>query len=100
MTSQEQAELLLDALRRVLTDLDVIAEGTLNALDPDSLSDHRDTAIGSTFEDYPAPRVETIHFAPDEGSTAPAVNVDIIRSSARRARVVDLLRQIETEIDS
>lgn len=100
MTSREQAELLVHALGRVLTDLDAIADGTLEALDPGRLSDHLDAAITPAFEDYPPPRVGTIRFAPDEGSTAPAVDIDVIRGSRRRTRVADLLHQIETEIDS
>jgi len=95
MTPQEQAELLVHALRRVLTDLDTIADGTLDALDPRSWSDEVDE-----LEEYSAPRVGTIRFEPDEGSVAPAINIDVIRGSRRRAQVADVLRRIEEEIDS
>lgn len=95
MTLREQAGLLIHAVRRVLTDLDAIADGTIDALDLGSLSDEQDA-----FVDYPAPRVGAIRFAPDEGSTAPAINIDVIRGSRRRTQVANLLRQIEIEIES
>lgn len=100
MTRREQAQLLVHALGRVLTGLDTIADGALNALDPGSLSDYLDVAIKPSAEDYPAPRVGTIRFAPEEGSTAAAVDIDIMRSADRRIRVADLLQQIEAEIQS
>jgi hypothetical protein len=99
MTSREQARLIVQALGRVLTDLDAIADGALSALDPRSLSRYLDVAAKPSFEDYPAPRVNTIRFEPDEGSNAPAVSIDVIRGSDRRARVDDLLNQIQQEIE-
>jgi hypothetical protein len=100
MTSREQAQLLIHALRRVLTDLDAIADGTFNSLDPGSLSGYLDVAINPALDDYPAPHIETIRFAPEEGSTAPAVDMDVMRGAHRRTRVADLLGRIETEIQS
>lgn len=95
MTTQEQAQLLLRALRRVLVDLDTVAIGSLETLDPAALSGHTEPASETSF---PVPHVDTISFFPDEDSTAPAVSVDIIRSSQRRTQVAALLSEIEAEI--
>lgn len=97
MTPQEQAQLLVQALSRVLADLDTVALGSLEALDPATLSDYVDLDPETSF---PIPPIGTISFVPDEGSTAPAVNIDVIRSSQRRTQVAGILREIEAEIDS
>ena len=96
MTSDEQAELLVDALRKALTELDVIAEGALEALAPASFPDYGDAGAPA----FAVPHVGTISFAPDEGSTAPAVSIEDIRSSRRTAEVAELLVAIEAEINS
>jgi hypothetical protein len=97
MTPREQAQLLVQAFNRVLADLDVVAVGSLKALNPETLSDHvdEDSARG-----FPIPQVDSISFVPDEGSTAPAVSIDIILSSQRHAQVAGLLSEIQAEIDS
>lgn len=46
------------------------------------------------------PQVGSISFVPDEGSTAPAISIDVIRASQRRAEVADILSEINAEIDS
>jgi hypothetical protein len=50
MTTREQAQLLLRALSRVLADLDTVAAGSLEALDPATLSDYTpaETVLGMT----------------------------------------------------
>jgi hypothetical protein len=57
MTLREQARLLVQALNRVLADLDTVAVGSLKALDPDTLSDYvdRDLEMG-----FPIPHVGSI----------------------------------------
>ncbi len=97
MTQQEQAQLLVQALNRVLADLDVVAGGSLKALNPETLSDHVD---GDSEMGFPIPHVSSISFVPDEGSTAPAVSIDVILSSQRHAQVAGLLSEIQAELDS
>jgi hypothetical protein len=97
MTLQEQAQLLVQALSRVLADLDTVAAGSLEALDPVRLSEHVD---GDSEMGFAIPHVGSISFVPDEGSAAPAVSVDVILSSQRHARVAGLLSEIQAEIDS
>jgi hypothetical protein len=97
MTLQERAQLLVQALNRVLADLDMVAVGSLEALDPATLSDYVDL---DSEAGLPLPPIGTISFVPDDGSTAPAVNIDVIRSSQRHTQVAGLLREIEAEIDS
>ena len=97
MTPREQARLLVQALGRVLADLDTVAAGSLEAL---VLPRFPITLTGTRRSSFPIPHVGTISFVPDEGSTAPAVSIDVIRSSQRRAQVAGLLSEIEAEIDS
>jgi hypothetical protein len=97
MTQQEQARLLVQALNRVLAGLDAVAVGSLKALNPETLSDHVD---GDSETGFPIPRVGSISFVPDEGSTAPAVSVDVFLSSQRHAQVAGLLNEIQAELDS
>lgn len=100
MTSLEQARLLVEALGRVLADLDLVALGSLEALDPATLSEYMDPDAKTGIQVFPVPRVDTISFVPDEGSTAPAVSIDVIRRSQRRRQVAGLLSEIAAEIDS
>jgi hypothetical protein len=100
MTVREQTELLIQALSKVLLELDAIADGSLDALDPASLYDYVDPTAKPGFPVSSMPGVGTISFAPDEGSTAPAVSTEVIRGSRRRARVAELFGAIEAEIDS
>jgi hypothetical protein len=100
MTAREQAELLVDALRKVLIELDDIASGSLEALDPTSFPGYVDGSDELKSRAFPVPRVGTISFAPDEGSTAPAVSIEVIRGSRRAAGAAELLGAIEAEIYS
>jgi hypothetical protein len=97
MTPQEQAQLLVQAFNRVLADIDAVAAGSLEALDPTTLSDYIDPDSETSF---PIPQVGSISFVPDEGSTAPAISIDVIRASQRRAEVASILSEIDAEIDS
>jgi hypothetical protein len=99
MTQLEQARLLLESLRRVLADLDAVAVGSLEALDPAALSESMEPDLKANFPGLAAPYAESISFVPDEGSTAPEVSIDYIRNSQRRARVAELLNEIEIEIE-
>lgn len=67
MTLREQARLLVQSLGRVLADLDTVAARSLEALGPATLSDH--VELDSEVS-YQIPRIGTISFVPDEGSTA------------------------------
>jgi hypothetical protein len=100
MTRPEQARLLLESLRRVLADLDTVAVGSLEALDPATLSEYMDPDLKANFPGLTAPYTESISFAPDEGSIAPEISINYIRNSQRRTRVAELLSEIEAEIDS
>jgi hypothetical protein len=100
MTPLEQAQLLLQALRRVLVDLEMVAIGCLEALDPATLSEYTDPSLKADFPGFTVPYVATISFAPDEGSTAPGISIDFIRDSQRRARVTDLLDEFEVEVET
>lgn len=100
MPPLEQAQLLVQALGRVLADLDAVAVEALEALDPATLSDYADADFGEALPTPPAPHVGTISFLPDEGSAATAVSIDVIRSSQRRTQAAGLLSEIEAEIGS
>lgn len=97
MTPLEQAQLLVQAFNRVLANLDVVAIGSLKALNPETLSDHAD---GDSETGFPIPHVGSISFLPDEGSTASAVSIDVILSSQRHEQVARLLNEIQAELDS
>ena len=99
MDPLEQVQLLLQALRRVLVDLEAVAVGCLDALDPATLSEYADPGSKSALTGFAVPSIATITFAPDEGSTAPGISIDFIRESQRRSRVIDVLDEIETEIE-
>jgi hypothetical protein len=100
MTPQEQAHLLLDALSRVLSELDVIAAGTLEALGPATLADYLGSTQKTSAPEVRVPGVESISFTPDEGSTAPGISLNLIRESQRHVRVTQLISRIQSEIDS
>jgi hypothetical protein len=104
MTSSEQARLLLQAFGRVLADLDAVADGSIEALDPTTFSDYLEPEgveldMKTDFAHLPVPGVESISFVPDEGSRAPAISLDVIRGSRRRARVAEIIAALEAEID-
>jgi hypothetical protein len=46
------------------------------------------------------PTVQAILYAPDEGSSSPAIDISILRDARRRARVADVLDGIEVAINS
>jgi len=98
MTELEQVVLLVEALRRVLVDSEKIASESI-----DTLNQPVDRfASGSYDQEHPAidlPPVDGIAFAPDEGSTSPAVELELVRSS-HSPRVAEILAQIENEIRS
>jgi hypothetical protein len=100
MTTLEQANLLLDALRRVIVDLDAVAVGCFDALDPDALSNDAGPDLATYARRFPVPRIENVSFSPDEGSTAPGISIDLIRKSPRGTRVAQLFAQLRAEIDS
>ena len=104
MTDLEQVELLVTALRRVLVDLDGIADEAVNLLnDPVDREQQEFTDQANSGADNlpPAlPPVYEIAFAPDEGSTAPAVSTGDMRDPVRSNRAAELLAQIELEIRS
>jgi hypothetical protein len=100
MTQLEQAQLLVQSLRRVLADLDTVAVGSLEALSAETLSEDMDPELKANFPGLTIPHVENISFVPDEGSAAIGISIDFIRSSQRRQRVSELLTEIEAEIDS
>ena len=62
MTIREQAQLLIRALRRVLVDLDMVAIGSLEALNPATLSDHVDPDAELSLRRQ-APRAPRYHMA-------------------------------------
>lgn len=68
MTLLEQAELLVQALGRVLADLDAVAVGSLEALDPATLSDHAEPEMKTIYQ---IPRIGTISFVPRRGQHRP-----------------------------
>jgi hypothetical protein len=100
MTPVEQVELLLQAIGKVLTNLDEIANGTMEALDPASLQDYLGETGKTDSLGLPVTPIASMSFVPEGGSTAPAVSIDVLRSSRRRARVGAILSQIEAEISS
>jgi hypothetical protein len=99
MTSLEQATLLVEALRNVLVGLDDVAEGALSALNSQgSLAEEvSKTADPSSSH---MPMVQSISFAPDEGSSSPAIDINRRRDSQRFELVTDVLDQIEIAINS
>jgi hypothetical protein len=100
MTTMEQAELLLEALRQVIVELDAVAVGCFDALAPDVLSNHAENAKAIDASGIVMPHVDNISFAPDDGSTAPAINLDLIRRSRRDTQVAQLFSQLRAEIDA
>lgn len=104
MTGLEQIELLVTALRRVLVDLDGIADEAVNLLN-NPVDQGRQEFTGQVNSDADSlppklPLVYEIAFAPDEGSTSPAVSTEGMRDPARSNRAAELLAQIELEIRS
>ena len=95
----EQVQLLIQAISKVLIDLDEIANGSMQALDPASLQDYLDEAAKADLR-FPVPVVASMSFEPEDGSRAPAVSINVLRSSRRSARVDGILRQIEAEVNS
>ena len=93
MTTLEQAELLLQALRRVLVDLDDIAVGSIGALNDRDLHRQPDAEPGIAV-----PFINGMSFAPDEGSNAPAINTDLMKIRDRRDASSEIISQIEREI--
>lgn len=78
MTESEQVELLVQALKRVLVDLDGIAKQSIEALNDPELRDtlKSPTLAETVSSQMPAPpEVSGISFAPDEGSSSPAIRM-------------------------
>jgi hypothetical protein len=103
LTDIEQIELLVQALRRVLIDLDDIATGSIDALNDREI--HQRTAPVAFAEPEklqdPAPQEVTgILFLPDEGSNAPTIDTESMRYSERHVVVSEILTRIENEIRS
>jgi len=98
MTELEQAELLVQALRRVLVDAEKIASESI-----DTLNQPVDRIASESYDQehdiIDLPPVDGIAFAPDEGSTSPTVDIESI-SSGHSPRVAEILVQIESEIRS
>lgn len=89
MTESEQVELLVQALRRVLVDLDEIAKQPIKALNDPDLRDTLRPPTSTETENnrMPAPpEVSGISFAPDEGSSSPAISLDAIQHTNRSIR--------------
>jgi hypothetical protein len=103
MTEAEQVDLLIQALRRVLVDLDEIAKQSIEALNDPALRDplHPPTLTDSESIQMPAPpEVSGIAFAPDEGSSSPAINIEATRYTEPSILISDILALIEAEIRS
>jgi hypothetical protein len=104
MTDLEQVELLVTALRRVLVDLDGIADEAVSILN-DPVDREQQDSLGHAKLDedivLPAsPPVYEISFAPDEGSTSPPISTGALRNPERSSRAAELLAQIDREIRS
>ena len=103
MTESEQVELLVQALKRVLVDLDGIAKQSIEALNDPELRDtlKSPTLAETVSSQMPAPpEVSGISFAPDEGSSSPAISLDAIQHTDRSLRISEILTLIENEIRS
>ena len=87
MTYLEQVDQLVAALRRVLVELDAVAETAVTQLN----------ALPSGDPDLSA--VSEIDFAPDEGSATPPVTTEAIRHQDR-GRTAQLLDQLVTRVRS
>ncbi len=106
MTLLEQVDALIDALTRVLVDLDEVAVAAviqLNDLpvaapsdDDPSVAPRRGAPKGRTERDAEGTYVSEIRFEPDEGSLAPAVTTEEMRHNTdRRISSSTLLREIQ-----
>lgn len=105
MTQLEQVDALLDAMMRILVDLDEVAAASVAQLNDLPLTTpSRDE---SPFADSEAPpsfrsepdaartRITEIDFAPDEGSLYPPVSSELIRGdTSRRDEVARVLRDL------
>jgi hypothetical protein len=103
MTDFEQANLLIQALRRVLVDLDDVANESIETLnDPaEQVNQHSSDSFESTNAHRPAPPpITLISFAPDEGSTTPPIDTETLRNVERPARAGEILAQLEDELRS
>jgi hypothetical protein len=103
MTDLEQAELLVTALRRVLVDLDGIADEAVKVLNYPVDREQGDFSDQAKLEDIILPElppVSEIAFVPDEGSTSPPISTGVMRDLERSSSAADLLAQIDREIRS
>lgn len=103
MTDQEQVESLIRALRRVLIDLDEVAQSAVDQLNELPRSEAPGEPIPSVASDKQldqappdrVPLVAEIDFMPDEGSVAAVVSTEGIRHSEDRRitleRILDAL---------
>jgi hypothetical protein len=103
MTDVEQVELLVLALRRVLVDLNGVADESIRVLNnAGEVEQHKFPEL-SGLEDgqIPAPPpVSEIDFAPDEGSTSPTITTESLRNVDRAMRAAEILTRIEDELRS
>jgi hypothetical protein len=88
MTVKEQVDALIEALGRVLVDIDAIADASVRQLNDEDLWAAREV-----------PPISEINFVPDEGSTTPAVTTEALRHSDQRFHIAELLRQLQHEVD-
>jgi hypothetical protein len=103
LTPEEQVRMMLGGLRRVLSELDLVATTSVLQLnDLDSIT--QSPADTDLTEPIAAPRaappVTEIDFAPDEGSTADDVSTEGLRHSDRSNATAEVLRRIELEVQS
>lgn len=106
MTPAEQVDALLDALMRVLVDLDDVAAASVEQLNnlPSAMTQTDDESpfaaskplapAVSSQERGPTP-ISEIDFAPDQGSLAPPISSELVRHDPdRRGEVARILREL------
>lgn len=108
MTVREQVEVLLQAFRRVLVDLDGVAAASVSQLQelpvpPDDVVDPVERDLLAATEYPPARanasrRVTEIDFLPDDGSTRPGISTEGARFDDRRLRAAEALSHIERDV--
>ena len=94
--------MMLSGLRRVLSDLDLVAEASVRELNDlgDVTQSSADVDLTEPVElhERSIPVVTEIDFAPDEGSAAAAISTEGLRHADRYQRTADVLRRIEAEV--
>jgi hypothetical protein len=103
MTELEQVELLIQSLRRVLVDLDDVADASVSQLANVVVRKPSVSSELTYYDDIQVaepPEVSEIAFAPDEGSNYPAVSIEAMRHPDRVALISGILTELESEIRS